>query len=137
AEMADTQQQRPRTEQVVGEDGSTCSHRATGEVVRRKQFLHTPYFQGGMTENDNTQGGVLPLPYLGDEALQPPEKLRCTVGSEERGCPCHIRCVIAHHSDIGTVLQLLADDCVVKQVRLRQCNDRLTQAHRVWGCELG
>src|SRR5262245_23008181 len=136
AEMADTEQERSRTEHVVGEDGGTCSYRATGEVVRRKQFLHTPYFEGGMTEYDNTQGGVLPLPDFGDEALQPPEKLRCTVGSEERCCACHIRRVIAHHSDVDTVLQLLDDGCVVKQVRLRQCDGRLTQVHRVWGWEL-
>ena len=79
AEMADTQQER-FTEHVVGEDGGTCSYRATGEVVRREQFLHTPYFQGGMTEYHNTQGGGLPLPYLGNEALQPSEKLWRTVG---------------------------------------------------------
>src|SRR5262245_13940931 len=104
AKMADTEQERSRTEHVVGEDSGTCSPRATGEVVRREQFLHTPYFQGRMTEYHNTQGGLLPLPYLGNEALQPSEKLWRTVGSENRGCPCRIRCVIAHHSDIHTVL---------------------------------
>ena len=137
AEMADTQEQHSRTEHVVREHGATCGYGATGEVVRREQFLHTPYFQGGMTEYHNTQGGVLPLPYLGDEALKPPEKLRRTVGSEDRGCTCRIRRVIAHHGDIDTVLQLLDDGCVSKQVLLWQCDGRLPQAHRVWGWELG
>ena len=134
AEMADTQQQRSRTEHLVGEDGGTCRYRATGEVVRREQFLHTPHFQGGMTEYHNTQVGGLPLPYLGDEALKSSEKLRRTVGSEARGCPCHVRRIIAHHGDIDAVLQLLLDhDCVRKQVGLWQCDGRLTQAHWVWG----
>src|SRR5262249_7604190 len=50
AELADAQQQRSRSEYIIGEDGSTCSYGATDEIVRREQFLHAPYFQGGMTE---------------------------------------------------------------------------------------
>ena len=108
AEMTDTQQQRSRTEPVVGEHGSAGGDGATGEVVRREQCLHAPYFQSRMAQHHDTPGRVLPLPYLGDEALQAPKKLRCTLGSEERGCMCRIRRVIAPHGDIETVLQVLA-----------------------------
>src|SRR5262249_61529287 len=57
AKMTDTQQERSKTEPIVGEDGSTCSYRATGEVVRREQFLHTPDFEGGMPDSHNIQVG--------------------------------------------------------------------------------